>query len=86
MVSLKRVARSHKSAYLLCLLRGMKSRDNYRRLLPHTASHKELPSIFIISFELWGQQNGHEQYFHYNKITQNDFVIETAQYYAQESH
>lgn len=36
MVSLKRVARSHKSTYLLCLLRGMKSRDNYRRLLPHT--------------------------------------------------
>ncbi len=34
MVSLKRVARSHKSTYLLCLLRGMKSSDNYRRLLP----------------------------------------------------
>lgn len=34
-VSLKHVARSHESTYLLCLLGGMKSSDNYRQLLPH---------------------------------------------------
>ncbi len=44
--------------------------------------HKELPSIFIICFELWGQQTGlvHEQYFHYNRIIQNEAMIETCMY------
>ena len=44
--------------------------------------HKELPSIFIICFELWGRKTGlvHEQYFHYNEIIPNESMVKTCMF------